>query len=188
LNRKIFIFSGIAVVIIGTVLAAQMNLGSDASSILKNKSYTQIEEYDVRNSPGTIMLSAKVKGDVSETNDFAALDVASFGYAWLRHNENNGVLSGVFSNVHTIDGFIGPWHSELVQFIPKDEQSFCLASENIVNEVSFGENLVRTILSEGQLGFSPNEIDRAASAVITEDYSCSSGFKVLIINSYKNQN
>lgn len=93
-------------------------------------------------------------------------------------------MAGVFSNVHTIGGFIGPWHSEIVRLVPNDDD-FCLFSEPMINEVSAGDNLVRTILSEDQLDFSSHEIDRATSIVILENLSCGSGFEAKIISEFK---
>ncbi len=58
-------------------------------------------------------------------------------------------------------------------------------TEPMINEVSAGEGLVRTILSEDQLDFSSHEIDRVVSVVILENLSCSSGFEAKIISEYK---
>ncbi len=115
--------------------------------------------------------------------DFEKSKIISFGYAWLVQ-DNDGSFYGIFSNVHTIGGFIGPWHSEIVRLVPNDD-GFCLFSEPMINEVSAGEGLVRTILAEDQLDFSSHEIDRAVSVVILENLSCGSGFEAKIVNELK---
>lgn len=184
-TKKIAVISGIVVLVLSLIAISQMNdFGTSVESGFAVKSYSQIEDYDVRNAGGTIFFSVKTKSDLPNTSeDFEKSKVISFGYAWLAQ-DRDGSLEGIFSNVHTIDGFIGPWHSEIVRFIPMDV-SFCLFSEPMINEVSAGEGLVRTILSEDQLDFSSHEIDRAVSVVILENLSCSSGFEAKIISEYR---
>lgn len=185
--KKIGAISGIVILAIVVIAAAQPNsLGKSLESFFAEKAYSQIEDYDVRDVGGTISLSIKTNSDLPNSNeDFERARVISFGYAWLRPNNDDGSFAGVFSNVHTIGGFIGPWHSELVRLVPKDENSYCLLFWPIVNEVSAGNNLVRTILSEDQLDFSPRELDTAVSAVIVENLSCDSGFEAKVINELK---
>ena len=184
-TKKIAVISGIVVLVFGLITMYQMNnFGTNLESEFAEKSYSQIEDYEVRNAGGTIFFSVKTKSDLPNTSeDFEKSKVISFGYAWLAQ-DNDGSLEGIFSNVHTISGFIGPWHSEIVRLVPMDA-NFCLLSEPMINEVSAGEGLVRTILSEDQLDFSSHEIDRAVSVVILENLSCSSGFEAKIISEYK---
>ena len=184
-TRKLAAISGIVVLFLGLIAISQTNtFGKNLESIFAEKSYSQIEDYEVRNAGGTIFFSIKTKSDLPNTSeDFEKSKVISFGYAWLEQ-DNDGSLTGVFSNVHTIGGFIGPWHSEIVRLVPNDD-GFCLFSEPMINEVSAGDNLVRTILSEDQLDFSSHEIDRAVSIVILENLSCSSGFEAKIISEHK---
>ena len=184
-TKKITVISGIVVLVLILIVISQMNnFGTNLESVFAEKSYSQIEDYEVRNADETIFFSVKTKSDLPNTGeDFEKSKIISFGYAWLVQ-DNDGSLEGVFSNVHTIGGFIGPWHSELVRLVPTDA-SFCLLSEPMINEVSAGEGLVRTILSEDQLDFSSHEIDRAVSVVILENLSCSSGFEAKIISEYK---
>lgn len=185
-TKKIVVISGIVVLVLGLIAISQVNsFGKNLESVFAEKSYSQIEDYEVRNAGGIIFLSIKTKSDLpNSSEDFEKSKVISFGYAWLRPNNDDGSFAGVFSNVHTIGGFIGPWHSELVKLVPKDV-SFCLLSWPIVNEISAGDNLVRTILSEDQLDFSSHEIDTAVSVVILENLSCGSGFEAKIISEYK---
>ena len=184
-TKKIAVISGIVVLVLILIAISQMNnFGISLESEFAEKSYSQIEDYEIRNAGGTIFFSVKTKSDLPNTGeDFEKSKVVSFGYAWLAQ-DNDGSLEGIFSNVHTIDGFIGPWHSELVRLVPIDA-SFCLLSEPMINEVSAGDRLVRTILSEDQLDFSSHEIDRVVSAVILENLSCRSGFEAKIISEYK---
>ena len=185
-TKKIAVISGIIVFVLSLIAISQMNnFGTNLESVFAEKNYSQIEDYEVRNAGGTIFFSVNTKSDLPNTGeDFEKSKVISFGYAWLRSNNDDGSFAGIFSNVHTIGGFIGPWHSELVKLVPKDA-SFCLLSWPIVNEVSAGDNLVRVILSEDQLDFSSYEIDRAVSIVILENLSCGSGFEAKIISEYK---
>ena len=184
-TKKIAAVSGIVVFILILIAIPQLsNFGTNLESVFAEKSYSQIEDYEIRNAGGTIFFSVKTKSDLPSTSeDFEKSKVISFGYAWLAQ-DSDGNLEGIFSNVHTIGGFIGPWHSEIVRFVPMDVR-FCLLSEPMINEVSAGEGLVRTILSENQLDFSSHEIDRAASVVILENLSCSSGFEAKIISEYR---
>ena len=185
-TKNIAVISGIVVLFLILLVISQMNdFGTSLESVFAEKSYSQIEDYEVRNAGETIFFSVKTKSDLPNTSeDFEKSKVISFGYAWLRSNNDDGSFAGIFSNVHTIGGFIGPWHSELVKLVPKDA-SFCLLSWPIVNEVSAGDNLVRVILSEDQLDFSSYEIDRAVSVIILENSSCGSGFEAKIISEYK---
>jgi len=184
-TKKIAVISGIVVFVLILIAISQMNnFGTNLESVFAEKSYSQIEDYEVRNAGGTIFFSVKTKSDLPNTGeDFEKSKVVSFGYAWLVQ-DNDGSLEGVFSNVHTIGGFIGPWHSELVRLVPIDA-SFCLLSEPMISEVSAGDRLVRTILSEDQLDFSSHEIDRVVSVVILENISCGSGFEAKIVNVLK---
>ena len=183
-KKIVTIVVGVVLVLSLIVISQTDNFGKNLESVFAEKSYSQIEDYEVRNAGGTILLSIKTKSDLPNTpEDFEKSKVISFGYAWLAQN-NNGSLEGIFSNVHTVSGFIGPWHSEIVRLVPMDD-SFCLLSEPMINEVSAGDNLVRTILSEDQLDFSSHEIDRAVSVVILENLSCSSGFEAKIISEFK---
>ncbi|MBM3910110.1 MAG: hypothetical protein FJ356_00490 [Thaumarchaeota archaeon] len=184
-TKRISVISGIIAFILILIAISQMdNFGTNLESAFADKSYSQIQDYEVRNAGGTIFLSVKTKSDLPNTSeDFEKSKVISFGYAWLMQ-DNDGSLEGIFSNVHTIGGFIGPWHSEIVRLVPMDD-IFCLLSEPMINVVSAGDNLVRTILSEDQLDFSSHEIDRAVSVVILENLSCSSGFEAKIILEFK---
>jgi hypothetical protein len=184
-TKKIAVISGIIVLVLSLIAISQMNnFGTNLESVFAEKNYSQIEDYEVRNAGGTIFFSVNTKSDLPNTGeDFEKSKVISFGYAWLMQDDD-GSFAGIFSNVHTIGGFIGPWHSELVKIVPKDA-SFCLLSWPIVNEISAGDNLVRVILSEDQLDFSSYEIDRAVSVVILENLSCSSGFEAKIISEHK---
>jgi hypothetical protein len=184
-TKRIAAISGIVVLALVLIVASQTNtFGKNLESVFAEKSYSQIEDYDVKNTGGTVFLSIKTKSDLpNSSEDFEKAKVISFGYAWLVQ-DNDGSLEGVFSNVHTIGGFIGPWHSELVKLVPNDD-GFCLLSEPMINEVSAGDNLVRTILSEDQLDFSSHEIDKAVSVVILENPSCSSGFETKIVDELK---
>lgn len=182
--KKIVAISGIVILVLGLIAITQTNtFGRNLESVFAEKDYAQIENYEVRKAGSTIFLSIKTKTDLPNTGeDFEKSRIVSFGYAWLVQ-DNDGSFEGVFSNVHTVDGFIGPWHSELVRLVPNG--SLCLLSEPMINEVSAGDRLVRTLLSEDQLGFSSQEIDRAASIVILENLSCGSGFEAKIINVLK---
>ena len=184
-TKKIAVVSGIVVFILSLIVISQIrNFGTSVESGFAEKDYSQIEDYEIRNAGETIFFSVKTKSDLPSTSeDFEKSKVISFGYAWLAQ-DNDGSLEGIFSNVHTIDGFIGPWHSEIVRLVPMNS-SFCLFSEPMINEVSAGEGLVRTILSEDQLDFSSHEIDRSVSVVILENLSCSSGFEAKIVNELK---
>ncbi len=184
-TKNIAVISGIVAFILILIVISQMNdFGTSLESVFAEKSYSQIEDYEVRNSGGTIFFSIKTKSDLPNTGeDFEKSKIISFGYAWLVQ-DNDGSFYGIFSNVHTIGGFIGPWHSEIVRLVPMDS-SFCLLSWPIVNEVSARDNLVRVILSEDQLDFSSYEIDRAVSVIILENSSCGSGFEAKIILEYK---
>jgi len=183
--KKIVTISGIVILVLGLIAITQTNIfGRNLESVFAEKDYAQIENYYIRKAGSTVFLSIKTKADLPDTGeDFEKSRVVTFGYAWLVQ-DNDGSLEGVFSNVHTVDGFIGPWHSELVRLVPNGS-NLCFLSEPIINEVSAGDNLVRTLLSEYQLGFSSHEIDRAASIVILENLSCSSGFEAKIINVLK---
>lgn len=185
-TKKIVAISGIVVLVLGLAIISQMNnFDEGLESVFAEKRYSQIQDFEVRNTGETIFFSVKTKADLPNTpEDFEKSKVISFGYAWLRSNNDDGSFAGIFSNVHTIGGFIGPWHSELVKLVPKDA-SFCLFSEPMINEVSAGDNLVRTILSEDQLDFSSHEIDRAVSIVILENLSCGSGFEAKIVSEHK---
>ena len=185
-TKKIVAISGIVVLVLGLIAISQTDpSGKNLESVFAEKSYSEIDDYEVRNAGETIFFSVKTKADLPNTpEDFEKSKVISFGYAWLRSNNDDGSFAGIFSNVHTIGGFIGPWHSELVKLVPKDV-SFCLLSWPIVNEVSAGDNLVRVILSEDQLDFSSYEIDRAVSIVILENLSCGSGFEAKIVSEHK---
>src|SRR3989344_4900643 len=176
-TKKIAVISGIIVFVLSLIAISQMNnFGTNLESVFAEKSYSQIEDYEVRNAGETIFFSVNTKSDLPNTGeDFEKSKVISFGYAWLMQDDD-GSLEGIFSNVHTIGGFIGPWHSEIVKLVPKDA-SFCLLSWPIVNEVSAGDNLVRVFFSEDQLDFSSYEIDRAVSVIILENSSCGSGFE-----------
>lgn len=184
-TKKIVAISGIITLVLGLIVAYQTNtFGKNLESVFVEKSYAQIEDYEVRTAGSTVFLSIKTVADLPNIpEDFEKLRVISFGYAWLTQ-DNDGSLTGIFSNVHTIGGFIGPWHSELVRLVPKGD-SFCLLSEPIINHVSAGDNLVKTLLSEDQLDFSSHEIDRAASVILLENISCSSGFEAKIVNELK---
>ena len=184
-TKKIAVISGIIVFVLSLIAISQMNnFGTNLESVFAEKNYSQIEDYEVRNAGGTIFFSVNTKSDLPNTGeDFEKSKVISFGYAWLMQDDD-GSLEGIFSNVHTIGGFIGPWHSEIVRLVPMDS-SFCLFSEPVINEVSAGANLVRVILSEDQLDFSSYEIDRAISVIILENSSCGSGFEAKIISEYK---
>ncbi|MBM3896007.1 MAG: hypothetical protein FJ359_06200 [Thaumarchaeota archaeon] len=182
--KKIAIISGIVVLVLGLVAISQANIFGTNLSVFAEKSYSQIEDYEIRNAGGTIFFSVKTKSDLPSTSeDFEKSKVISFGYGWLLQ-DNDSSLEGIFSNVHTIGGFIGPWHSEIVRLVPMDD-IFCLLSEPMINEISAGDGLVRVILSEDQLDFSSHEIDRAASIVILENLSCRSGFEAKIVNELK---
>ncbi|MGQ0376683.1 MAG: hypothetical protein ACT4OW_04160 [Nitrososphaerota archaeon] len=184
-TKKIAVISGIVALILILITISQMsNFGTNMESVFAEKSYSQIEDYEVRNAGGVISFSVKTKSDLPSTGkDFEKSKVISFGYAWLVH-DTDGSLEGIFSNVHTVDDFIGPWHSEIARLVPNGA-NFCLFSEPIVNGVSAGDRLVRTILSEDQLDFSPHDIDMAVSVVILENLSCSSGFEAKIVNELK---
>lgn len=184
-TKKIAAISGIAVLVLILTAISQADIfGTDLESVFAEKSYSQIQDYEVRNSGGAVSFSVNAKSDLPNIGaDFEKSDVISFGYAWLVQN-NDGSLEGIFSNVHTVDGFIGPWHSEIARLVP-DGANFCLFSEPIINGVSAGDGLVRTILSEDQLDFSPHEIDIATSVVVLENSSCSSGFEAKIVNQLK---
>lgn len=183
-TKKLAAISGIVVLVLVLIAISQTNpSGKNLESVFAEKSYSQIEDFEIRNTGGTIFFSIKTKSDLPNTSeDFEKSKVISFGYAWLEQ-DNDGSLTGVFSNVHTIGAF-GPWHSEIVRFVPNDD-GFCLFSEPMINEVSAGDNLVRTILSEDQLDFSSHEIDRAVSVVILENLSCGSGFEAKIISEHR---
>lgn len=184
-TKRIAVISGIVALVLILIAISQMsNFGTNLESIFAGKRYSQIEDYEVRNAGGAISFSVNTKSDLPSTGeDFEKSKVISFGYAWLVQ-DNDGSLEGIFSNVHTVDGFIGPWHSEIARLVPNDG-NFCLFSEPIVNGVSAGDGLVRTILSEDQLDFSPHDIDMAASVVILENLSCDSGFEAKIILEYR---
>jgi hypothetical protein len=184
-TKRIVVISGIVALVLILIAMSQMSgFGTNLESVFAEKSYSQIEDYEIRNAGGAISFSVMTKSDLPSTGrDFEKSKVISFGYAWLVQ-DSDGSLEGIFSNVHTIDGFIGPWHSEIVRLVPNGA-NFCLFSEPIVNGVSAGDGLVRTILSEDQLDFSPHDIDMAVSVIILENLSCDSGFEAKIVNELK---
>lgn len=165
------------------ILLLQTNtFGKNPVSAFAENSYAQIENFEVKNSGDGIFLSVKPKAGLPSTSEeFDKSKIISFGYAWLAPSQD-GSFSGIFANVHTIGGVIGPWHSEFVKLTPKGND-FCLLAWTIVNEVSTSDDVVKVILTEDQLSFPPDAINKAASVVVSEDYySCQSGFKAQIIN------
>ena len=181
MKKWAFAIVGVAVVIALIAVALQSNIFANPETVLAEKTFAQIEDYEVRTSGDTVLLSIKTKADVPDIGeDFQKLNIISFGYAWLSSNDG---LSGVFANVHTVGGFVGPWHAELIELV-QDDTRLCLRSEPMINEVSSGDNLVRVILSKHQLDFSSHEIDMAVSVALVENLSCISGFEAKIITEF----
>jgi len=91
-TKKIASISGIVVLVLGLIAISQTNtFGKDLESVFAEKSYSQIEDYEVRNAGGTIFFSIKTKSDLPNTSeDFEKSKVISFGYAWLEQ-DNDGI-------------------------------------------------------------------------------------------------
>lgn len=180
MKRLAFVAAGVIAVIASAAIAYQSNIFASPEEVLSEKAFAQIEDYEVRTASDTVFLSIKTRSDLPEIGeDFQKLNIVSFGYAWL----SSHVMTGVFANVHTVGGFVGPYHAELARLEQKDSR-ICLNLEPMINDVSAGEGLVRVLLSEEQLGFSPHEIDRAVAIAVTENLSCGSGFEAKIVSEF----
>lgn len=181
-TKKILVICCTVIVALSLFVLLQTNtFGKNPVPVFAENSYAQIENFDVKKSGESIFLSVKPKAGLPNTGtEFEKSKIISFGYVWLAAGQD-GSFSGIFANVHTIGGFIGPWHSEFVKLVPKGND-FCLQAWSIVNEVSAIDNLVKVILTEDQLDFPPDSINKAASIVVLEDLSCNSGFVAKMIN------
>lgn len=178
--KKYLIIAGIVILSLGLII--QMNISGNSSElILKEKNYSQIEDFSVKEFEDTVFLSVKTKAPIPYTSkEFETLDVISFGYSWLIPFEDDGGLIGIFSNVHTVDGFIGPWHSDQIRLVPKNE-GFCVISEIILTGTSAIENEVCTLVSRHELHFDFHKIDRVASIALVENNSCDYGVEAKIL-------
>ena len=181
-TKKTLVICCTVIVALSLFVLLQTNtFGKNPVPAFAENGYAQIEDFEVKKSGEGIFLSVKPKAGLPNTGEeFYKSKIISFGYAWLSPSQD-GSFSGIFANVHTIGGFIGPWHSEFVNLVPKGND-FCLAAWTIVNEVSASDNIVKVIVTEDQLAFPPDAINKAASVIVSEDSSCKSGFLAEMIN------